>query len=244
MIPLNAWTLLTSQIIAHLALIPLLVYGTWWQWLIAVFVYFLNGCLGMTMTYHRLLTHRSWNCPKFLEYLFTIFAGIGMTGSAISWVAVHRAHHRYSDTEKDPHSPKHKGWFWTHWLSMFAKVDARYTPDLLRQPFYVWQHKHYFTIIALYAIVLYFIDPFALVYAWLVPAAMLWNGGSTIVSISHRPGGPYNDILFVFTIWGEGYHKNHHDSASAKRFGKYDLGGVIIEFIEKFNKPKAMGSIT
>lgn len=241
MIPLTPYTLLLTQVVAHLALIPMILYGTWWQWLVAIFVYFLNGCLGMTMTYHRLLSHKAWSCPKWLERLFTLFAGIGMTGSAISWVSIHRAHHRFSDTEKDPHSPQHKGFLWAHFLSMFAKVDPRYVPDLLRQNFYVYQHKHYFTIAFIYALFVYLIlGPFGLVYAWLVPAALLWNGGSTIVSVSHRKGGPYNDLLFVFTIWGEGYHKNHHDMASAKRFGKYDIGGILIEFIEKWNKPKSL----
>ncbi len=242
MIPLTAYSLLVAQIIAHLSIIPMIMYGTWWHWCIAIFVYFLNGCLGMTMTYHRLLSHKSWNCPKWLEYLFSLFAAIGMTGSAISWVSIHRKHHRFNDTERDPHSPKYKGFFWVHFLSMFATVDPRYTVDLLRQPFYVWQHKHYFTINIVYAIALYLIDPFALIYAWLVPSMLLWNGGSTIVSISHRQGGPFNDLLLAFVIWGEGYHKNHHDKASMKRFGKYDLGGVIIELIEKFYKPKVVGT--
>lgn len=244
MIPLNSYSLLFFQIIAHLSLIPMVMYANWWQWLVALFVYFLNGCLGMTMTYHRLLSHKSWFCPKWLEKIFVLFAGIGMTGSAISWVSIHRSHHRYSDTEKDPHSPVYKSMFWAHFLSMFAKVDVRYVPDLLRQKFYIFQHKHYFTIILAYALLVYFLlGPFGLIYAWLVPAAILWNGGSTIVSISHRNGYPHNDILFVFTIWGEGYHKNHHDIASAKRFGRFDLGGVIIEFIEKLYKPKTLGTV-
>lgn len=242
MIPLNPYTLLVAQIVAHISIIPMILYGSWYHWLIAVFVYFLNGCLGMTMAYHRLLSHRAWKCPKFLEKVFVMFAGIGMTGSAISWIAIHRAHHRFNDTDKDPHSPLFKGWFWTHWLSMFAKVDVRYVPDLLKQNFYVWQHKHYFTIIAIYAGILYLVDPFALIYAWLVPSMLLWNGGSTIVSISHRKGGPHNDLLLAILIWGEGYHANHHDDAKASRFGKYDLGGIIIEFIEKWYKTTPVGN--
>lgn len=229
MFALTPHTLLLAQIIAHLSLIPMIMYGELWQWSVVLFVYFLNGCLGMTMTYHRLLSHRSWNPPKWVEYLFTLFATIGMTGSALSWVAIHRKHHRFSDTEKDPHDPATKGWFWTHFLSMYAVVELKYVPDLLRNKFYLFQHKYYFLINLIYAVILYLLDPFALVYAWLIPAMILWNAGSAIVSISHRNGGPQTDLSLAILTWGEGYHTAHHKNANAWRFGKIDLGGWIIE---------------
>lgn len=185
------------------------------------------------MTYHRLLAHKSWTCPKFLERLFVLFATIGMTGTAISWVAVHRAHHAYADTEKDPHNPVHRGMFWCHFLSMFAKVEVKFAVHLLRDKFYEIQHKHYFTINAAYALAVFLIGgPMALVYAWLVPAAILWNAGSAIVSISHRKGYPQADSLLYFLTWGEGYHDTHHSSPRLSRFGKWDLGGFIIKQIE------------
>lgn len=229
-------SLFFAQIIAHLSLIPMVIYGSGWQWAIAVFVYFLNGCLGMTMMYHRFLSHKNWSCPRPLEILFTLFATIGLTGPSISWVAIHRKHHAFVDTEKDPHSPKFRGWFWCHFLSMFAKVEVKYSAHLLRDKFHVMQHKYYFHINLVYACILYLIDPFALVYAWLVPAALLWNAGSSIISISHRNGKSHTDTWLAFLVWGEGYHTHHHANASAKRFGKYDLGGVLIELIEKRNK--------
>lgn len=233
--------LLFIQLIAHLSLIPMIMYGQWWHWCIAIFVYFLNGCFGMTMTYHRLLTHKAWSPPKYIEYLFALFATIGLTGTAISWVAIHRKHHAFTDTEKDPHSPLHKGWFWTHYLSMFATVEIKYASHLLRDKFYIFQHKNYLLINFVYAILLFCIDPFAVVYAWLIPAMMLWNAGSSIVSMSHRNGKPNNDILLSLLVWGEGYHINHHVNANSKRFGKYDLGGILIESIEKLYKPKYLG---
>lgn len=236
MIPNNSYTILIAQIICHLSLIPLIIYGEPYHYAIAIFVYFINGCLGMTMAYHRLLTHRSWKCPKIVEYFLSLCATIGLTGSALSWVAIHREHHAFTDTSKDPHSPTFKGWFWSHYLSMFAKVKIRYVKDLLSEKFYIYQHKFYFEINLIYAAVLFFIDPFALVYAWLVPAALLWNGGSLIVSSSHRSNGPNNDMIFILTTWGEGYHKNHHDNARLSRFGKWDLGGFLIEQYNKYFK--------
>lgn len=233
MIPNTSTTLLIFQIVAHLAIIPMILYATWWQWVIVIFVYFLNGCLGMTMTYHRLLSHKSWNAPKWIEYLFSLFATIGLTGSAISWVAIHRKHHAFVDSEKDPHSPAYKGYFWCHFLSMYAPVDLKYASHLLRNKFYAMQHKYYYEINILYALILAYFDPFSVIYAWLMPAVLLWNGGSSIVSISHRNGIVHNDTIFALLVWGEGYHKNHHARPADNRFGKYDLGGTIIAQITR-----------
>lgn len=232
MIQITPKKLFAIQLIAHLSIVPMLMYGMWWHWCIAIFVYFLNGCLGMTMTYHRLLSHNSWNLPKLIEYLFALFATIGLTGTAISWVAVHKKHHIFLDTEKDPHSPIYKGWFWSHYLSMFAKVEVKYAAHLLRNKFYVFQHKNYILINLIYAAILYTIDPFAIVYAWLVPAMILWNAGSSIVSISHRRNDIHNDIVLSLLVWGEGYHKNHHDNSRNSKFGKWDLSGFIISMFK------------
>lgn len=228
--------ILFLQIVAHLSLVPMVLYGDWYHYLIAIFIYFLSGCLGMTMTYHRLLSHKSWNPPKFIEYLFSLFATIGLTGPAISWVAVHREHHAFTDTEKDPHSPNYKGRFYSHVLSMFIKPKITYAKHLLKDKFYQTQHTYYFQINLLYAFFLYLIDPFAVIYAWLVPAAILWNAGSSIVSLSHRNFSTHNDIILAILVWGEGYHKNHHGNVKSSRFGKVDCGGLLINLLTRKNK--------
>jgi stearoyl-CoA desaturase (delta-9 desaturase) len=234
---LSSYSLLAAQILAHLALIPMILYGKPVHYLAAILVYFCSGCLGMTMTYHRLLSHRSWKAPRWFEYMGTLFATLGMTGSAISWVAVHRKHHRYTDEEKDPHSPAHKGFFYCQWLSMFTPVEIRYVPDLVKTPFYLFQHRYYFQINFVYALALWFIDPFALIYAWLVPSCILWNAGSSIVTLSHLFGAnPHglkcharNNWLLALTVWGEGWHNNHHAHPAEPVFGRFlDLGGSLI----------------
>lgn len=98
------------QMLAYVSIIPMVLYATWMQWVIALFMYFVLNGLGMIMTYHRLLTHRTFKCSKWLEYLMTFITTFSFTGSSITWIAIHRKHHRYADTEKDPHSPDHLGW--------------------------------------------------------------------------------------------------------------------------------------
>ena len=217
------------QILAYLSIIPMIMYGVWWQYLVAIFVYFLNGCLGMIIGYHRLHTHRSFSCPLWFEKFITYCATIGLTGPAIDWVAIHRAHHKYHDTEKDPHSPDHLGRLKVHFLTMFAKVNPKYAIDLIRNKFYIFQRKWYFVINFAYAGALFLIDPFAVIYAWLFPAALVIGFGTLILSASHRNGSPHNDFVLGILTWGDAFHKTHHDDPNLVRLHKYDIAGWIIE---------------
>jgi sn-1 stearoyl-lipid 9-desaturase len=217
------------QIAAYISIIPMIMYADWYHYLIALFMYFMNGCLGMIMGYHRLLTHRSFECPIWFERFITLCATIGLTGPAIDWVAIHKAHHRFSDTEKDPHSPDHLGVFRVHFLTMFAKVNIKYAGSLLRDKFLLFQRKYYFVLNLIYATVLFFADPFALIYAWLFPAAVLILLGTSVLSINHRNSKPHNSIIHGLLTWGDGFHETHHDNPNKKRLHKYDICGYLIE---------------
>ncbi len=160
-------------LISHLSLILYFMKGEWWQLGVTTLVYFLTGCLGMTITYHRLLSHRSWNAPRWYEYLGTLLGTIGLTGSSISWVAIHRMHHNHTDCKKDPHSPHVKGFFRAHFLSMFEKPNLIYAKNLVANPFHNFLHRYYLLINMTWCCLLYLIDPFAVVYAYLAPAATI-----------------------------------------------------------------------
>ncbi len=244
---LTPWTLLFAQITAHIAFVFLCIKGEVWEWGVAVIVYFFTGCFGMTMTYHRLLSHRSWNAPVWFERVGTLLATLGMTGSALSWVAIHRKHHRFTDSDKDPHCPRHKGFIYCHWFSMFEKVDLKYAVDLAKDGFYEKQHRYYFLFNGIYAGLLFMIDPRALVYAWLVPACILWNAGSSIVTFAHIYGSKDNQIasnarnswILGWFVWGEGWHNNHHSQPTSASFSgkwwQFDAGGLFIRLIQKRN---------
>ncbi len=242
---LTARSLFIAQLIAHLGFLLLVLTGSLYQWGVAFGVYFFSGCIGMTMTYHRLLSHRAWNPPKWIEYFGTLCATIGMTGSALSWVSIHRKHHRFTDTPDDPHSPFHKGFVYCQWLSMFERVEVKYVVDLSRQNFYRLQHKYYFYICLIYALVVALIDPFAIVYAFLAPACILWNAGSSIVTLAHLHGSKDHEIssragnswVLGLLVWGEGWHNNHHHDAKSpyffEKFWQVDIGGYLIWLLQR-----------
>jgi stearoyl-CoA desaturase (delta-9 desaturase) len=110
-------------------------------WFVGVYFY---GAFGINIGYHRLLTHRSFKCPLWLEHCMVFVALCCMEDAPASWVATHRQHHNETDEQPDPHSPL-VGFFWAHvgWL-LVENVDVRclnayerYARDVLKDPFYM-----------------------------------------------------------------------------------------------------------
>src|SRR5262249_33335950 len=127
-----------SAIHVGAALAPLAF--SWSGLTVCLILYVLAG-IGVTMGYHRLLTHRSFQTPKAVEYILSVLGSLANQGGPLQWVAAHRIHHAHSDQEGDPHSPRDGGW-WAHvlWVMPFHPVlddrrrFLRYVPDLARDP--------------------------------------------------------------------------------------------------------------
>lgn len=128
--------------VALLAFVPWLF--TWSGLVLAVLGHFVFGMLGITIGYHRLLTHRGFSCPKWLEHGFAVLGMCNLQDSPARWVAIHRMHHQHSDKQPDPHSPL-VSFLWGHmgWVVIRNRdLDRtshyeRYVRDLLRDPFYL-----------------------------------------------------------------------------------------------------------
>lgn len=170
--------------LAALAAIPWLFS---WTGVIALVAgtYFFGG-LGMNLCYHRLLAHRSFTCPKWLERVFVMIALCCMQDAPARWVAAHRIHHNHADDEPDPHSPvvnflwSHVGWMLVdrHGLNKISNYE-RYVRDLLRQPFYLNLERLLVpTLIYLGHGILFFLVGFAVGALWLREAgASPWLAG-------------------------------------------------------------------
>jgi stearoyl-CoA desaturase (delta-9 desaturase) len=200
--------------LAMLALIPWL-----FSWTGVVLVFAGNvfiGMVGVNVGFHRLLTHRSFKCPKWLEYTLTILGTCCLQGSPIRWVALHRMHHQHSDREEDPHSPL-VSFLWSHLSWMLAEEKNRswlltydkYAPDMIRDRFQLALDRKgtWFFIWAGHT-VLYFIAGFAIaslapggtlmgglqfglsLFVWgaLVRTVMVWHITWSVNSLSHVAG--------------------------------------------------------
>lgn len=198
------------------------------------------------MTYHRLLAHQSWLAPPWFLKFGVICASLGLTGTPIAWTAIHRQHHMFTDRKKDPHSPHKVPWWDVQFLSMYYKPDLHFVKDLLKDPFLVWMHRNYLIPNIIYIIALCLLmGPFAVVYGFLLPAAILWQAGSSVNTIGHLYGytnhptnnHSKNNLLIGYLAWGEGWHNNHHKNPKKKSFKhkpwEIDIAGSIIRLIEK-----------
>lgn len=129
------------HLLAMLALVPWLF--SWTGVASAVAGLYVFGTLGINLCYHRLLTHRGFNCPPWLEHGLALLGVCCLQDTPARWVAVHRLHHQHSDEEPDPHSPL-VAFFWGHmgWLLVENRqVNSvltydRYARDVLKDPFY------------------------------------------------------------------------------------------------------------
>ena len=220
------WVTALFMVAFHIGAVGALFFFTWKAFFVAVFLWWVSGSLGIGMSYHRLLTHRGYKTPKWVEYLLTVCATLALEGGPIFWVATHRIHHQFSDREGDPHSPRDGKW-WSHmgWVltgkSMHHDTTtlARYVPDLANDKFHVWITKYHYVPMIVLGLVLLAIGglPFLLwgifmrtvvgLHAtWLVNSAThIW--GSRRFSTRDMST---NNWLVALLTFGEGWHNNHH----------------------------------
>jgi fatty-acid desaturase len=134
------------HLLATLACVPWLFSWSGLAWAVAGL--YLFGTLGVNIGYHRLLTHRGFACPRWLEHALSVLGACCFQGSPMTWVAVHRMHHQHSDKPRDPHCPRtsffwgHMGWFLIYdpALYNFATYE-RYARDLFDDRFYKWLER-------------------------------------------------------------------------------------------------------
>ena len=143
-----AWITAIFMTLFHIGAIAALFFFSWQNFFVALALLWVSGGLGIGVGYHRLLTHRGFKSPRWLEYFVTICGTLALEGGPLFWVATHRIHHRNSDQEGDPHSPRDGAW-WSHmgWIlvgeSMHSDTKrlARYAPDLAKDKFHMMLTK-------------------------------------------------------------------------------------------------------
>jgi sn-1 stearoyl-lipid 9-desaturase len=219
----------------HVGAIAALFFFTWKAFFVAIFLWWISGSLGIGMSYHRLLTHRGYKTPKWVEYFLTWCATLALEGGPIFWVATHRIHHQFSDEDGDPHSPNDGKW-WSHmgWIltgkSMHHDTTtlARYVPDLTKDKVHVWLTKYHWTSNVILGVILYAIGglPFLL---WGVFMRTVVGLHSTwmVNSVTHMWGTrrfvtkdlSTNNFLIAVLTFGEGWHNNHHAHPVSARHG-------------------------
>jgi stearoyl-CoA desaturase (delta-9 desaturase) len=220
--------------------------------LLVLLGYFLYGCLGVVITYHRYLTHKSYDTYPLLVKIFSLLGCFGGTGSPLAWVAIHINHHLKSDKPEDPHSPLYKGAkiFMLDYVNEVDKDTKWRMRSLVTDRYQQFLHRYYFAIIFAYSTLLFFIGGFYLMifFHWL-PSAITALMSNVVNYVGHKPNwwGGYrsynlndqstNNWLWAIPSWGEAWHNNHHrfpkDYTFRKQWWEFDISGLIIKGISK-----------
>ena len=237
------WLTLAVMAVFHAGALAALFFFSWQRFVAMAILYALAVNVGIGMCYHRLLTHRGYQVPRWLEYLMTTLATLSLEGGPIFWVATHRVHHQRSDHEGDPHTPREGGWWahagWLIWgnaLHAQTRALARYVPDLMRNRFYVWLSKYHWLPLAASGVAL-----FGLGWIWggwrNAVGMVLWGGFLRVTlglhatwlvnSATHIWGrrrfvtrdNSRNNFWVALVSGGEGWHNNHHAHPVSARHG-------------------------
>lgn len=228
--------------------------------LIAFLVFYAWHIMGVTIGYHRLLSHRSFRCSKLVEYFWVLGGYLAFEGSPIWWASIHRAHHRHTDESLDSHSPRH-GWMraYNGWLFRSKYPDhinpGTQAKDLIKDPVYQfleqdgnWHRAHILSIsmgIAFRLILLMCLGwPIAL--ASLAAGVLVQQVPLLLNVVCHLPSLGYKNYKTEedsVNVWwvalltaGEGWHNNHHAFPGSARSGfrifEIDLSWLVIRLMK------------
>jgi len=244
----------------HIGVLAVPFTFTWSAFFIFLSLVWITGGVGICLCYHRLLTHKSFQVPKLLEYFLTFLGVLASQGSPLHWVADHRLHHTFTDQELDPHSPR-KGFLWSHviWLLKRSKVldtrdqYSRCAPDIGGDSFYKFLDRTHWIYPILLGIGLYMWGgvPF-LVWGLFFRTAFVYHTTWFVNSAAHKWGyksyaldDDSKNLWWVALLnWGEGWHNNHHSfrysARHGLRFWEIDLTYASIKFLSYLGLAEAI----
>jgi stearoyl-CoA desaturase (delta-9 desaturase) len=219
-----------------------------WTDLALLIAFNVIGGLGVTVGFHRMLTHRSFQPHPIVKFIFLVFGSMAVEGPALQWAAIHIKHHAHADRDGDPHSPV-EGFWHAHMGWMFKSIDAdpnTYCRNLVRDPMVVFVSRTFFLWVILSLAI-----PFA-IGGW---TGLLW-GGLVRIFFTHHITWSVNSVCHTFgkrefetrdqsrNEWivgllglGEGWHNNHHAFPRSAFHGlhwwQFDLSGYVIWTLER-----------
>jgi stearoyl-CoA desaturase (delta-9 desaturase) len=225
-----------------------MLWNRWVDWLdvtLMVVFYVLSG-LGITVGFHRMLTHKSFETSKPIKTLFLILGCMAVEGDPITWASTHIQHHAHSDEEDDPHSPmeglwhSHMGWLFGHKYNV-----AVYGTWLKKDPTVVWVSKTWILWVALGLVIPLLIAGWSgLIWGGLVRVFLTHHITWSVNSICHTFGArdyqtrdaSRNNFIVGLLAFGEGWHNNHHafprSAFHGLRWYQIDFSGYLIRAME------------
>ena len=253
------WLRALPFIALHLACLAVFQVG--WSWFaigVAVALYAVR-MFALTGFYHRYFSHKAFRTSRVVQFVFAAIGATCVQRGPLWWAAHHREHHRHTDTPQDPHSPRHKGFWWSHmgWFLTPRGFRTQWDsiPDLKRFPELRFLDRFDILLPVLLAVGLYQLGawletaypslgtdgPQLLVWGFFVSTVVLFHATVTINSLAHRFGSrrfdtaddSRNNGWLALITFGEGWHNNHHHFPGSARQGfrwwEYDMTWYILK---------------
>lgn len=250
------WSRTAGLVSIHLLALLSPWFFSWDALGVAILMHWLCGSIGICLGYHRLLTHRSLQTPKWMEYIIVTIGALALQGGPLFWVATHRMHHAFTeDNERDPYSSK-RGFWWSHmlWLvfpqgqTFDPEVHNSLVPKLAKNPYYSWLNQYYPLLQIPLGLILYMLGGWSyVIYGIAVRVVVLWHSTWLINSATHLWGyrnfdsddDSRNLWWAALLTYGEGWHNNHHAYPSVAKAGlrwwELDVTWWAILILERFN---------
>ncbi len=232
---------------------------SWTAFGLFIFLHWLTCSIGICLAYHRFLTHRGFDLPKWLAYTVVFIGALACQNGPIKWVAQHRMHHAGSDTDDDPHSAA-KGFWWSHfkWMCYEHKtfddpnMIKQYAKDIADDPFYNFLEKYFIQIQFAFGFILLAIGGWSFVVWGIFARLVLAYHGTWFVNSAAHMFGYKNfklDKDLSTNCWwvgllayGEGWHNNHHAFPKSARHGlrpwEIDMTWMAISFLKMLGLAK------
>jgi fatty-acid desaturase len=223
---------------------------SWKAFFVALALHWVAVGWGISLGYHRLHTHQSYQCPRWLEYFFAVCGTMTLEGGPMFWVGTHRLHHAKSDQPGDPHSPR-EGAFWSHmgWIVFGEtnhnnKIMAKYAPDLARHKFYWVLNKYHWVPVVITGLMLLafgglpmFLWGFCLRIVYGLHCTWLINSATHIFGKRRfeTTDDSRNSFILAVLTFGEGWHNNHHAHQTSARHGmlwhELDISWITLKLL-------------
>jgi len=219
-------------VLVHLACVAALWTGVTYEAVVLCFLLYWLRIFAIGAGYHRYFSHRAYRTSRAFQFALAVLSQSTAQKSVLWWASKHRHHHLHSDTETDVHSPRHKGFVYSHLGWIFSRkndvADLVKVADFARYPELMWLHKHELVPPVALALLSVFIAGWSgLVVGFFWSTVLVYHATFCINSLAHVRGrrryvtgddSRNNWLLALFTM-GEGWHNNHHAYQSSVRQG-------------------------
>jgi stearoyl-CoA desaturase (delta-9 desaturase) len=225
-----------------------------WSW--AAFAWLLGGyavrMFAITAGFHRYFAHRTYKTSRAFQLLLGVLGMSAAQQGPLWWAAHHRRHHKHSDEPEDVHSPRQRGFLWSHlgWIlaSRHTQTDLARVKDLARYPELRFMNRHDVSFVVGFSVLLYLTGgATALSWGGFVAQVLCWHATFCINSLAHVWGGrPYatsddsrNNTFLAVLTFGEGWHNNHHHYQRSARQGfhwwQLDVSYYVLKVLERLH---------